>query len=143
MSAINNRISSENHLAEAVDVFPISLSAPRGPSLSPGRHPESLWIGFQKHKEAPPGYRHAWGTAYVSSTPDGGTPYKVSQLRFIIRMPDLDPGKVCIFDETHKDVSSIDGECKVFGAVFGDFQAEWGLELDDIYYGKHTKSTRW
>lgn len=122
-------------------VFEIALSdAVRAEAAAAGR-PDRLWLGISQHKEYPPGYRHAWGNAWVSSTQDGGNPYPVASLRFRIDMPE--PSGTNVSDKTCQNSASCDGDCKYYGAVLGDFSSSWNAWASDPYYGSWSVSDNW
>ena len=104
--------------------------------------PERLWLGMTEHKEYPPGYRHAWGNAWVSSTEDGQNPYPVASLRFRVAMPEPGNG-MNTSDQTSSNASSCPGDCKYWGAAFGDFNSSWNAWASEPFYGNWSVSDNW
>ncbi|NJA06972.1 hypothetical protein HC024_14760 [Methylococcaceae bacterium WWC4] len=103
--------------------------------------PTSLWLGISMHKEYPPLYRHAWGTAYVSTRQDGGDRYPVDTLRFRIEMPGL--GGAIVDEQTRNNSAECPADCKFAGTIFGDFQSTWMAWATHAGFGTWSHSDNW
>ena len=58
-------------VSSEIEVFELPISEEVREALVANGLPPTLWLGVNRNKEYPPGYRHAWGNAWVSSTQDG------------------------------------------------------------------------
>jgi hypothetical protein len=128
-------------VATELEVFEIPFSEEMRTAAIANGLPPRLWLGILRNKEYPPGYRHAWGHAWVSSTQNGSSPYAVATLRFRIDMPE--PTGTNVSDQTCHNCSSRDGDCKFYGAVLGDFQSNWAAWASDPNYGSWSVSGAW
>jgi len=100
--------------------------------------PTTLWLGIMEHKEYPPFYRHAWGTAYVSTRQDGGP---VDSLRLRIEMPAL--GSPVVDDQTRGNSAECSADCKFGGTIFGDFTSNWHAWATHTGFGTWENSNNW
>ena len=128
-------------VSSEIEVFELPISEDVREALVANGLPPTLWLAMNRNKEYPPGYRHAWGNAWVSSTQDGGSPYPVASLRFRIEMPE--PSGTNISDQTCNNCASRDGNCQYYGAVLGDFQSNWAAWASDPNYGSWSVSGSW
>jgi hypothetical protein len=103
--------------------------------------PTTLWLGMSLNKEYPPFYRHAWGTAWVSTRQDGGDRYPVDTLRLRIEMPAL-TGPVTD-DQTRNNAAECSADCKFGGTIFGDFSSNWHAWATHKGFGTWDNQTNW
>jgi len=95
--------------------------------------PQTLWLHIQTHIEYPPGYRHAWGSAYVSSDQEGHSPFPVQNIALRISMES--PGGEQITYPHNENSSSVDASVQYYGAVLGSFHANFFAVATHPGYG--------
>jgi len=124
-----------------IAIYELPLSTEVRTAVKAKGFPSTLFLGITRHKEYPPGYRHAWGNAWISSTKDGAHSHSVELLRLRIEMPEALGTNVS--DLTCNNCASIAGDCKFFGSVLGDFQSSWTAWASDSIYGQWSIRGRW
>ena len=95
--------------------------------------PATLWLHLTTNIEYPPGYRHAWGTAYVTSDQEGHSPYAIQNIALRISMES--PAGDQVTYPNNGNSSSVDAEVKYYGAVIGNFHASFYAVATHPGYG--------
>ena len=104
--------------------------------------PSSLWLFLSMNKEWPPFYRHAWGTAFVSTNDQGSDRFPVASLSLEIQMPS--PGGTERDYKVAENVAEIGVDTKYYGAAaFGDFTSRWAAGASLPNYGEWSLVTEW
>ena len=122
--------STQTGISSAVS---ISLPADQQKLAQAQNRPTQLWLGIVKHKEHPPFYRHAWGTAVVSTNPRFTDRYPVRSLRLRIAMPAVTGDMVC--EQSTNTAAETPAECLRRGIVFGSFTSHWQAWAGDPVFG--------
>lgn len=112
-------------------------------TLSALNLPPSLYLFVSRNKEYPPFYRHAWGSAFVSTNDQGSDRFPVERLAFTIRMPNPVGG----FEQDHQEranAADVNADVKYSGAgTFGDFQSFWSASAYHPNYGSWGNTSDW
>jgi hypothetical protein len=133
--------SKKHHLSKVFVVKKVYIRVMTGPDCGP--KPDALYLGISMNKEYPPLYRHAWGTAYVSSTPDGSSKYPVDHLQLVITMPQPHGGDGIGRGDCN-NAATCDADIKYGGAdAFGDFTSDWLATLTEQCYKPFSQRHRW
>lgn len=104
--------------------------------------PPSLFLFISKNKEYPPFYRHAWGSAFVSTNAQGTDRFPVESLTFQIQMPS--PGGTETDRKSAQGVAEVVADTKYYGAgAFGDFESRWGATAYHPAYGTWSHESTW
>jgi hypothetical protein len=122
--------STQTEISSAVS---ISLLADQQKLAQAQNRPTQLWLGIAKHKEHPPFYRHAWGTAVVSTNPKFTDRYPMRSLRLRIAMPAVTGDMVC--EQSTSTAAETPAECFRRGIVFGSFTSHWQAWASDPVFG--------
>jgi hypothetical protein len=122
--------STQTEISSAVS---ISLPSDQQKLAQAQNRPTQLWLGIVKHKEHPPFYRHAWGTAVVSTNPKFTDRYPVRSLRLLIAMPAVTGDMVC--EQSTNTAAEAPAECLRRGIVFGSFTSHWQAWASDPVFG--------
>src|SRR5689334_9690246 len=122
--------STQTEIKSAIS---ISLPADQQKLAQAQNRPTQLWLGIVKHKEHPPFYRRAWGTAVVSTNPKFTDRYPVRSLRLRIAMPAVTSDLVC--DQSTNTSAETPTECFRRGIVFGSFTSHWQAWATDPVFG--------
>ena len=126
-------IRSRNTQTEISSAVSISLPADQQKLAQAQNRPTQLWLGIVKHKEHPPFYRHAWGTAVVSTNPKFTDRYPMRSLRLRIAMPAVTGDMVC--EQSTNTAAETPAECLTRGFVFGSFTSHWQAWASDPVFG--------
>jgi hypothetical protein len=122
---------SRSTQTEITSAISISLPADQQKLAQPQNRPTQLWLGIVKHKEHPPFYRHAWGTAVVSTNPKFTDRYPVRSLRLRIAMPAVTGDMIC--EQSTNTAAEAPAECLRRGIVFGSFTSHWQAWASDPF----------
>jgi len=122
--------STQTEISSAVS---ISLPADQQKFAQAQNRPTQLWLGIVKHKEYPPFYRHARGTAVVSTNPKFTDRYPMRSLRLRIAMPAVTGDMVC--EQSTSTAAETPAECFRRGIVFGSFTSHWQAWASDPVFG--------
>ena len=126
-------IRSRSTQTEINSAVSISLPADQQKLAQAQNRPTQLWLGIVKHKEHPPFYRHAWGTAVVSTNPKFTDRYPMRSLRLRIAMPAVTGDMVC--EQSTNTAAETRTECLTRGIVFGSFTSHWQAWANDPVFG--------
>jgi len=126
-------IRSRSTQTEVSSAVSISLPADQQKLAQAQNRPTQLWLGIVKHKEHPPFYRHAWGTAMVSTNPKFTDRYPMRSLRLRIVMPAVTGDMVC--EQSTNTAAETPAECLTRGIVFGSFTSHWQAWASDPVFG--------
>jgi len=124
---------SRSTQTEIISAISISLPADQQKLAQAQNRPTQLWLGIVKHKEHPPFYRHAWGTAVVSTNPKFTDRYPVRSLRLRIAMPAVTGDMVC--EQSTNTAAEAPAGCLRRGIVFGSFTSHWQAWASDPIFG--------
>lgn len=131
--------STQTEISSAVS---LSLPADQQKLAQAQNRPTQLWLGIVKHKEHPPFYRHAWGTAVVSTNPKFTDRYPVRSLRLRIAMPAVSGDMVC--EQSTNTAAEAPAECSKRGVVFGSFTSHWqAWAIDPVFGSWQTPEQAW
>lgn len=129
----------------ANQIIAIEMPAPKkSPAeLKKAKLPATLWLFLSMNKEYPPFYRHAWGSAFVSTNAQGTDRFPVEELVFELQMPNAGGGTEKDRKEG-KNTAELQADTKYYGAgAFGDFESLWSATAYHPAYGKWTNTRRW
>ena len=108
-----------------------------------GPKPDALYVGASLNKEYSPLYRHAWGTAYVSSAKGGDPKYAVDHIQFVITMPQPHGGDGIGRGDCN-NAATCDADIKYGGAdAYGDFTSDWLVLVTEPCYSPISWRQRW
>lgn len=131
--ARNLNISDDSVVAEDSDrilAFLLEPSDAEKASLKDAGKPTTLWLMMRQRREYPPGYRHAWGTSWVSTQRNGPANNPVQSLRMRIVMPKPGGGNVTD-DKRSGNSAEVKADCKYGGIVAGNFRSDCLAEATD------------
>ena len=114
------------------------IQPPSGVSATGGG---PLYLHIQSHIEYPPGYRHAWGTALVTSDQAGTQPVQVEFISLTISMDSPGGGERTV--QPRNNASSTDADVKYYGAVFGSFHCTFFAVARHPGYGEWSVSSNY
>jgi hypothetical protein len=103
--------------------------------------PLTLWLSISENKEYPLLYRHAWGSAHVSTREDGADSFPIETLRLRIEMPGL-TGPI-VDDQTRQNSADCPADCKFAGTIAGDFTSRWDAWATHPGYGTWSSGNNW
>jgi hypothetical protein len=140
-------VGSSQQIVLPMEIMVRPLEEIDGLPVEVGAAPATLWLRISQHKEFPIGYRHAWGTAHVSTREDGGDSFPVQSLRLQITMPVPagSPGGPLVSNEARGNAADCAADCKYNGVppAIGDFSSRWDAWATHPGYGTWTTGNHW